>query len=41
VQCHGQLDDAEAGAKVSAGYRDRIDGFGAQLIGNLPQVFSR
>jgi len=39
MQCHGQLDHAEAGAEMSAGDRDRIDGLGAQLIGNLPQVF--
>jgi hypothetical protein len=39
MECHGQLDDAEAGTEMPPGYRDRIDGFGAQLVGNLPQIF--
>ena len=35
MQRNGQFDDAEAGAEMSAGDRDRADGFGAQLVGHL------
>src|SRR6185312_810273 len=38
VQRDGQLDDAETRTKVSAGGGDHVDGLGAQLIGNLPEV---
>src|SRR5689334_483611 len=38
VQRDGQLDDAEARTKMSAGGGDHVDGLGAQLIGNLPEV---
>ncbi len=41
VQRHGQLDDAEAGAEMTAGDRNRIDQLGAQLVGELPQIFLR
>ncbi len=34
----GQLDDAEAGAEMSAGDRDGIDGFLAQFVGDLPHL---
>ena len=34
----GQLDDAEAGAEMSAGDRDGIDGFLAQFVGHLPHL---
>jgi hypothetical protein len=34
----GQFDDAEAGAEMAAGDRDGIDGFLAQLIGDLPDL---
>ena len=39
MQRHGQLDDAEAGAEMSAGDRHRIDQLGTQLVGELPQIF--
>ena len=41
VQRDGQFDDAEAGPEVAAGDRDGIDGFGAQLVRNLPQLPAR
>ena len=41
VQRDGQLDDAEPGAEMAAGHRDRADGLGAQLVGHLPQAASR
>ena len=41
VQRHGQLDDAEAGAEMTAGDRNRIDQLGAQLVGELPQILFR
>ncbi len=41
VQRHGQLDDAEAGAEMTAGDRNRVDQLGAQLVGELPQIFFR
>ena len=34
----GQFDDAEAGAEMSAGDRDGIDGFLAQFVGDLPHL---
>jgi hypothetical protein len=36
MECHGQFDDAEAGAKMAAGHGDRIDCLPAQFVGNLP-----
>ena len=38
VQRDGQLDDAEAGAEMPAGYRHRADRLAAQFVGNLAQV---
>ena len=38
VESHGQLDDAEPGAEMTAGDRHRIDQLGAQLIGELAQI---
>ena len=38
VQGDGQLDDAQAGAQMAAGDRHRVDGFGAQFVGNLPEL---
>ena len=38
VQRDGQLDHAEAGAEMAAGDRDRVDGLGAQLVGELAQA---
>ena len=38
VQRDRQLDDAEAGAEMAAGDRDRVDGFAAQFVGDLPQL---
>ena len=38
MQRNGQLDDAEAGAEMAAGHRDRADGLGAQFVGNLLQL---
>ena len=38
MQRHRQLDDAQAGAEMAAGHRDRVDQFGAQLAGNLLQL---
>ena len=35
----GQLDDAEAGAEMAAGDRDRVDGLLAQLVGELAKIF--
>ena len=40
VQGDGQLDDAEAGAEMAAGDRDRVDGLRAQLVGDLPKLLS-
>jgi hypothetical protein len=34
----GQLDDAEAGAEMPTRYRNRIDGFLTQFVGNLPDL---
>ena len=38
VQGDRQLDHAEPGAEMAAGDRDRIDGLGAQLVGDLPEL---
>ena len=38
MQRDGQLDDAEPGAEMPAGDRNRVDQLGAQLVGDLPQV---
>ena len=38
VQRDRQLDDAEAGAEMAAGDRDRVDGLPAQFVGELPQL---
>ena len=38
VQRDRQLDDAEAGAEMPAGARDRVDEIGAQLVGDLPEL---
>ena len=38
MQRDGQFHHAEPGAEVTAGDGDRIDGFGAQLIGKLAQL---
>ena len=38
MQRDRQLDDAEAGAQMPAGDRHGIDRFGAQFVGNLPQL---
>ena len=34
----GQFDDAEAGAEMAAGDRNGVDGFLAQLVGDLPDL---
>ena len=39
VQRRGQFDDAKAGAEMAAGDRHRIDGFLAQFVGDLPDLF--
>ena len=39
MQRDRQLDDAEAGAKMSAGNRNRVDGFLAEFVGDLPDLF--
>ena len=41
VQRHRQFDDAEAGAEMAAGHRDRADRLGAQFVGELAQVACR
>lgn len=38
MQCDRQFDDAEACSQVTTGNGDRIDGLGAQFVGNLLQV---
>ena len=38
VQRDRQFDHAEAGAQMAAGDRDRIDGLGAQFVGDLPEL---
>jgi hypothetical protein len=39
MQRERQLHDAEAGAEMPAGDRDRVDGLGAQFIGQLTKPF--
>jgi hypothetical protein len=39
MQGRGQFDDAKAGAEMSTRYRDGIDGFLTQFIGDLPDLF--
>jgi hypothetical protein len=34
----GEFHDAEAGAKVAAGYRNGVDGFLAEFVGDLPHL---
>jgi len=36
-----EFDDAEAGAEMAAGLGDGVDGFGAQFVGELPELFGR
>ena len=38
MDCRGQFDDAEAGAEMAAGDRNRIDGFLTQFVGDLPNL---
>jgi hypothetical protein len=38
MQRDGELDDAEPGAEMAAGDRDRVDGLVAQFVGDLPQL---
>ena len=38
MQRRGQFDDAEAGAEMAAGDRNGVDGFLAQLVGDLPDL---
>ena len=38
VERDSQLHDAEPGAKMAAGDRDRVDQLGAQLVSELPKV---
>ena len=38
VQRHRQLDDAEAGAEMAAGDRNRADRLGAQFVGDFGEV---
>ena len=38
VDRRGQLDHAQAGAEMAARHRHRVDGFLAQLVGNLPHL---
>ena len=33
-----EFDDAEAGAEMAASHRNRVDGFLAELVGNLPHL---
>ena len=35
VQRDRELDDAEPGAEMAAGHRHRVDGLGAQFVGDL------
>ena len=41
MQHHGELDDAEPRAEVTPCFRNRIDGFRAQLVGELLQLLDR
>jgi len=38
VQRYREFDDAEAGAEMAAGVRDRVDGLGPQFVGELRQL---
>ena len=38
MQRHRQLDDAEPGAQMAAGHRNRADRLGAQLIGERAKI---
>ena len=38
MQRRGQFDDAEAGAEMAAGYRDGVDRFLTQLVGDLADL---
>jgi hypothetical protein len=38
VQRHRQFDDAQPRSEVTTCNRDRIDGFAAQFIGDLPEI---
>ena len=35
VKRHGELNDTEAGPEMTAGHRNRVDGFRTQLISDL------
>src|SRR4249919_2780684 len=41
MQRYGQLDYAQSRTKVAAGFCDCVDGFGAQFVGELLELFSR
>src|SRR5262245_57021439 len=41
MQRHSEFDDPKARSEMSAGHRYRIDGFGAQLGGELFQLIAR
>jgi hypothetical protein len=41
MQRYGQLDYAQSRTKVAAGLCDCVDGFGAQFVGELLELFSR
>ena len=41
MQRDRKLDDAEAGAEMSAGHGDRVDGLAAQLVGDLAKLGRR
>ena len=41
MEGHRQLDHAQARAQVSAGLGDRLDGLGAELVGELPKLGDR
>ena len=38
VKRHRQLDDAQPGAQMTAGHRNRVDRLGTQLIRQLPEL---
>ena len=38
MQRNRQLDHTQSGAEMPAGHRNRVDGFLAQLIGNLLEI---
>ena len=41
VESDRELDDTEPGAKVAAGYGDRVDHLGPQLVGEFAQLIAR